>query len=146
MSKRLSPDRRPFKQFLSTLLKKVQMPALRGAADNQIDPQCLPGLTRIRQEVKRGGFDLNSLTPRLTKLIQRIVGAGGVGVWLFTSDEVFLYATAGTASNDERLRFEVLSKLVNVDRLSQDSASRFTNPIGMSTDYDQTNSGDTNSL
>ncbi len=103
-------------------------------------------MTQIRQEVKRGGFDLNSLTHRLTKLIQRIVGAGGVGVWLFTNDEVFLYATAGTASNDERLRLEVLSKLVNVYHLSQDSASRFTNPIGMGTGYDQTSSGDTNSL
>jgi len=123
MSQRLSPDRRP-SSFLSTLLKKVKMPALRGAADNQIDPQRLPGLTQIRQEVNRGGFDLNSLTHRLTKLIQRIVGAGGVGVWLFTNDEAFLCATAGTASNDERLRFEVLSKLVNVYRLSQDSASR----------------------
>lgn len=122
------------------------MPTVRGAADNQIDPQCLPGLTQIRQEVKRGGFDLNSLTHRLTNLVQRIVGAGGVGVWLFTNDEVFLYVTAGTASNDERLRLEVLSKLVNVYRLSPDSASRFTNPIGMSTGYDQTNSGDTNSL
>lgn len=122
------------------------MPTVRGAADNQIDPQCLPGLTQIRQEVKRGGFDLNSLTHRLTNLVQRIVGAGGVGVWLFTNDEVFLYVTAGTASNDERLRLEVLSKLVNVYRLSPDSASRFTNPIGMSTGYDQTNSGDTNPL
>ena len=65
MSQRLSPDRRP-SSFLSTLLKKVQMPALRGAADNQIDPQRLPGLTQIRQEVNRGGFDLNSLTHRLT--------------------------------------------------------------------------------
>ena len=146
MSQRLSPDRRSFKQFLSTLLKKVQMPALRGAADDQIDPQWLPGLTQIRQEVKRGGFDLNSLTHRLTKLIQRIVGAGGVGVWLFTNDEVFLYATAGTASNDERLRLEVLSKLASAYHLSQDSASRFANPVGMGTAYDQTDSGDANSL
>ncbi len=146
MSQRLSPDRRSFKQFLSTLLKKVQMPALRGGADDRIDPQWLPVLTQIRQEVKRGRFDLNALMNRLTKLIQGIVGAGGVGVWLFTSDDVFLYATAGTASNDERLRLEVLSKLVNAYHLSQDSASRFANPIGTGTGCDQTNFDDANSL
>src|SRR5258705_12832902 len=111
MSLRLSPDRRSFKQFLSTLFRQIQMSGLRGSADDRIDPQWLPSLTQIRQEVKGGRFDLNALTNRLTTLIQRVVHADGAGVWLFTNDEVFLYAATGTASNDERLRLQVLSKL-----------------------------------
>jgi hypothetical protein len=146
MSQRLSSDRRSFKQFLSTLLRKVQMPALRGSAKDRIDPQWLPGLTQIRQEVKGGRFDLNALINRLTKLIRGVVHAGGAGVWLFTNDEVFLYAGAGTASNDERLRLEVISKLASACRLRQDSASRLANPTAIGTGYDQSDSVDTNSL
>jgi hypothetical protein len=79
MSQRLCPDRRSFKHFLSTLLKKIQMPVLRGSAKDRIEPQWLPGLTQIRQEVKGGKFDLNALINRLTKLIQGVVHAGGTG-------------------------------------------------------------------
>ena len=108
------------------------MPALRVGADDRIDPQWLPGLTQIRQEVKGGRFDLNALINRLTKLIQGIVGAGGGGVWLFTNDDVFLYATAGTASNDERLRLEVLSRLTGRDSSRADCIGercRFTTSL-----------------
>jgi hypothetical protein len=77
MSQRLSPDRRSFTHFLSTLLKNVQMPVLRGSAEDRIEPRWLPGLTQIRQEVKGGKFDLNALINRLTKLIQGVVHAGG---------------------------------------------------------------------
>jgi hypothetical protein len=145
MSQRLSPDRRSFKQFLSTLFQQIQMPGLRGSADDRIDPQWLPGLTQIRQEVKGGRFDLIAVVSRLTKLIQGVVGAGGAGVWLFTSDEVFLYAGAGTASNDERLRLEVLSKLASAGQISQDSASGLANLTAIGTGYDASDPGDANS-
>jgi len=146
MSLRLSPDRRSFKQFLSTLFRQIQMSGLRGSADDRIDPQWLPSLTQIRQEVKAGGFDLNTLTDRLTKLIQRVVHAGGAGVWLFTNDEVFLYAATGTASNDERLRLEVLSKLASACQLSKGPASRLVNPLAIGTGYNGSDLGDANSL
>jgi hypothetical protein len=146
MSERLSPDRRSFKQFLSTLFPQIQMLGLRGGADDRIDPQWLPGVTQIRQEVKSGRFDLNALINRFTRLVQGVVGAGGTGVWLFTNDEVFLYAAAGTASNDERLRLEVISKLAGACKLSPNSASRLLNQTAIGTGYDASDSGDTNSL
>jgi GAF domain/Sel1 repeat len=146
MSERLSPDRRSFKRFLSTLFQQIQRQGLRGSADDRIDPQCLPDLIQIKQEVKAGKFDLNAVINRLTKLTQRIVGASGIGVWLFTSDEVFLYAGAGTASNDERLRLEVISKLARACQLSHDSASRATNQTPIGTGYDVSDLHDTNSL
>ena len=146
MSLRLSPDRRSFKQFLSTLFRRIQMSGLRGSADDRIDPQWLPSLTQIRQEVKSGRFDLNALTNRLTQLIQGVVHAGGAGVWLFTNDEVFLYAATGTASNDERLRLEVLSKLASACQLSQGPASRLVNPLPIGTGDNARDLGDANSL
>jgi hypothetical protein len=146
MSERLSPDRRSFKQFLSTLFQQIQIPGLRGSSDDRIDPQFLPDLIQIRQEVKGGRFDLNAVINRLTKLTQRIVGASGVGVWLFTSDEVFLYAGAGSASNDERLRLEVISKLASACQLSQDSASRRANRTTIPMGYHASDPDDNNSL
>ena len=146
MSERLSPDRRSFKHCLSTLFQQLQMPGLRGSADDGIDPQCLPDLIQIRQEVKGGRFDPNTVINRLTKLTQRIVGASGVGVWFFTSDEVFLYAATGTASNDECLRLEVISKLAITCQLSQDSVSRRENRTAIATGYDASDPHDLNSL
>jgi putative methionine-R-sulfoxide reductase with GAF domain len=146
MSERLSPDRRSFRHLLSTLFQQIQRQRLRGSLDYRIDPECLPDLVQIRKEVKGGRFDLNAVLNRLTKLTQRVVGASGVGVWLFTSDEVFLYAGAGTASNDERLRLEVISKLARACQLSQDSATRLANRIAINTGYDASDPGDTNSL
>ena len=146
MSERLSPDRRSFKQFLSALFQHIQKQGLRGSADDQIDAKCLPDLIQIRQEVKVGRFDLNAVINRLAKLTQRVVSASGVGVWLFTGDEVFLYAGAGTASNDERLRLEVISKLASACQLSQDSAARPANQTAIGTGYEASDPGDTNSL
>jgi hypothetical protein len=146
MSERLSPDRRSFKQFLSLLFNRIQIPGLRGSVDQRIDPQWVPGLTQIRQEIKGGRFDLNTLIHRLARLIQGVVGADGTGVWLFTGDEVFLYAGVGTASNDERLRLEVISKLADACKLTQGSASRLSNQAAISIDYEASDSGDTNSL
>jgi hypothetical protein len=146
MSQRLSPDRRSFKQSLSALFQQIQLPGLRGSADDRIDPQFLLDLIQIRQEVKAGKFDLNTVINRLTKLTQRIVGACGVGVWLFTSDEVFLYAGAGSASNDERLRLEVISKLASACQLSQDSSSRSANRTKIATSYHASDPDDNNSL
>jgi hypothetical protein len=143
MSERLSPDRRSFKQLLSTLFQQVQRQGLRGSLHYRIDPQCLPDLIQIRKEVKGGRFDLNAVLNRITKLTQRVLGASGAGVWLFTSDEVFLYAGAGTASNDERLRLEVILKLANACQLGQDSAFRLANRTAIVTDYDP---ADTNAL
>ena len=61
MSERLSPDRRSFKQLLSTLFQQVQRQGLRGSLDYRIDPQCLPDLIQIRNEVKGGRFDLKAI-------------------------------------------------------------------------------------
>jgi len=146
MSERLSPDRRSVKQLLSALFHQIQRQGLRGSADDRIDPQFLPDLMQIRQEVKAGKFELNAVIDRLTKLTQRIVDASGIGVWLFTNDEVFLYAGAGSASNDEHLRLEVISKLARTCRLSHHSASRSINRTPIGTGYDVSDPHDTNSL
>jgi len=146
MSERLSPGRRSFKQFLPALFLQIQRHGPRRSIDDHVDPQCLPDLSQIRQEVKTGKFDLNALVNRLAKLTQRIVGASGVGVWLFTGDEVFLYAGSGSASNDERLRLEVISKLANACRPSPDSASRATNRSAIATGYNESDPEDNNSL
>jgi hypothetical protein len=136
MSERLSPDRRSFKQFLPALLQHIGKRGLRGSAGGRIDPQWLPELNQIRQEVKSGRIDLDAVTNRLVKLTQRIVGAGGAGVWLFTNDEIFFSAGAGNASNDERLRLEVISKLANAWQLRKDSLPRLGNPTARVTVYE----------
>jgi len=90
-------------------------------------------LTQIRQDVKSGSLDLNAAINRLVKLTQEVVGAGGVGVWLFTKDEIFYRAGAGNASNDERLRLDVISKLATSCQLSKDSLPRLGNPTAIGT-------------
>jgi hypothetical protein len=136
MSERLCLDRRSFKQFLSALFQQIQRQGLRVGAGDRIDPQWVPDLIQIRQEVKSGRVDLSAVTNRLVKLTQRIVGGGGAGVWLFANDEIFYSAGAGSASNDERLRLEVISKLATSCRLSYDSQSRLGRPTTTGTVYD----------
>ncbi len=142
MSQRLSIDRRSFKQFLSTQFRHVLTQAVRGSAGDRIDSQSLMDLIQIRQEVKSGSLDLNAAINRLVKLTQGLVGAGGAGVWLFTKDEIFYCAGAGNASNDERLRLEVISKLATSCRLSKDSMPRLGNPTAIGTFYDASNGPD----
>jgi hypothetical protein len=135
MSQRLSPDRRSFKQFFSALSQQIQRQGLRGNADGRIDPQWRPVLTQIRQQIKGGRFDPDAVINHLTKLTQRVLGATGAGVWLFANDEIFYSAGAGDASNDERLRLEVISKLASVCQVSK-----------ASTGYDTSGPGHVNSL
>jgi hypothetical protein len=136
MSERLSPDRRSFKQFLPALLQQIGRRGLRGSADGRIDPQWLPELIQIRQQVKSGRLDLDAVLNRLVKLSQRIVGAGGAGVWLFTNDEIFYSAGAGNASNDERLRLDVISKLATSHHLRKETLLRLDKPTPIDTDHD----------
>jgi len=96
-------------------------------------------LIQIRQEVKSGSLDLNAAINRLVKLTQGLVGAGGAGVWLFTKDEIFYCAGAGNASNDERLRLEVISKLATSCQLSKDSLPRLGNPTAIGKVYSASN-------
>ncbi len=136
MSPRLSTDRRSFKQFLSTQFQHVLMQGVRGSASDRIDPQSLMELNQIRQHVKSGNLDLNAAINRLVKLTQGLVGAGGAGVWLFARDEIFYRAGAGNASNDERLRLEVISKLAIACQLSKKSLPRLGKPTATGTVYD----------
>lgn len=130
MSQRLSPDRRSFKQFLSALSQQIQKQGLRGSADGRIDPQWQPVLMQIRQQIKGGRFDPDAVINHLTKLTQRVLGAAGAGVWLFTNNEIFYSAGAGDASNDERLRLEVISKLASVCQISKARTGYDTNGPG----------------
>ncbi len=70
------------------------------------------------------------------KLTQGVVGAGGAGVWLFTNNEIFYCAGAGNASNDERLRLEVISKLVTSCQVSKDSLPCLGKPTAIGKVYD----------
>ena len=136
MSERLSPDRRSFTQFLPSLFHHIGSRALRDSAGDFIDPQWLPELIQIRQDIKSGRLDLNALIHRLVKLTQKVLGADGAGVWLFTNDEIFYSAGAGIASNDERLRLEVISKLANTWQLRRNSTPRLGNPTAMVTGFE----------
>jgi hypothetical protein len=136
MSERLSPDRRSFKQFLPSLFHHIGSRALGGSAGDRIDPQWLPELIQIRQEIKSERLDINAVIHRLVRLTQRVLGADGAGVWLFMSDEIFYSAGAGSASNDERLRLEVISKLANTWQLARNSPPRLGNPTGIVTVYE----------
>jgi len=136
MSERLSPDRRSFTQFLPSLFHHIGSRVLRGSAGDRIDPQWLPELIQIRQEIKSGRLDLNAVIHRLVRLTQRVLGADGAGVWLFTSDEIFYSAGAGNASNDERLRLEVISKLASTWQLRRNSPPRLGDPTGIFTVYE----------
>ena len=138
MSERLSPGRRSFTQFLPSLFHHIGSRALRGSAGDPIDPQWLPELIQVRQEIKSGRFDLNAVIHRLVRLTQRVLGADGAGVWLFTSDEIFYSAGAGSASNDERLRLEVILKLANTWQLRRNSPPHLGNPTEIVT-VDETN-------
>jgi hypothetical protein len=136
MSERLSPDRRSFTQFLPALFHHIGSRALGGSAGDRIDPQWLPELIQIRQAIKSGRLDLNAVIHRLVRLTQRVLGADGAGVWLFTSDDIFYSAGAGSASNDERLRLEVISKLANTWQLRRNSPPRLGNQTGIVTVYE----------
>ena len=136
MSQRLTLDRGSFKQFLSAQFQQIQRPGVRGSAGDRIDPQSLPDLVQLREEVKSGSLDLKSVINRLVKLTQGVVGAGGAGVWLFTNNEIFYCAGAGNASNDERLRLEVISKLVTSCQVSKDSLPCLGKPTAIGKVYD----------
>jgi hypothetical protein len=99
----------------------MQRQGLRGSTGDRIDPQWQPDLIQIRQELKSGALDLNAVINRLVKLTQRVVGAGGAGVWLFANNEIFYSAGAGNASNDEGLRLRVISKLAISCQPNRDS-------------------------
>jgi len=124
----------------------VQRQGLRWSASDRIDPQWLPELVQIRQDVKSGKLDLNAITNRLVKLSQRVVGADGAGVWLFTHDDVFLCTGAGNAPNDERLRLEVISKLAGVCPLRSASVPRLARPTAISARDDASDPSGTTSL
>src|SRR6267143_2067585 len=136
MSQRLTLDRGSFQRFLSALIKQIQRRGLRAGAGDRIAPQGVPDLIRIGQEVKSGRFDLNAVIRRLVKLTQRLVGAGVAGVWLFAHNEIFYCAGAGNASNDERLRLEVISKLAASCHLRKDSLFRLGKPTPIDPVYD----------
>lgn len=131
MSQRLSLDRGSFKRWLSALFQQI-----RSSADIRIDPPLLTDLIPIRQEVKSGKVDLNVVMNRLAKLTQRALGAGGAGVWLFADNEIFYCAGAGNASNDERLRLQVISKLASSCQLGKDTPPRLGKPIPKTTVHD----------
>ena len=121
MNQRFSLDRGSFKRSLSALFQHMQRQGLRGSTGDRIDPQWQSDLIQIRQELKSGTLDLNAVISRLVKLTQKVVGAGGAGVWLFADNEIFYSAGAGNASNDEGLRLRVISRLAISCQLSQDS-------------------------
>ena len=68
MSQRLTLDRGSFKQFLSAQFQQIQRQGVRGSAGDRIDPQSLPDLVQLREEVKSGSLDLKSVINRLVKL------------------------------------------------------------------------------
>jgi hypothetical protein len=135
MNQRLSLDPGSSKRFLSSVLRQIKR-QLCGSVGDQVGPQWVPDLIRIRQEVENERLDLNAVMNRLVKLTQRVVDAGGAGVWLFGSNEIFYCAGAGSASNDERLRLDVISMLATSCQLGKDSPLPLREPTATGTAYD----------
>jgi hypothetical protein len=130
MSHWFSLNRETIGQGLSALLQRVERRRLRADTRNWNDPHTLPDLIEIEKKIDGRGLDLDPVMNRVVKVTQTEFGADGVGVWLFTTNEIFFCAGAGDASNDERLRLLLLSTLLTHWQLSKDGQKLHVSPQG----------------
>ena len=121
MSQRIPLDRGSLKLGLSKFFQRLHKPGLQANAVDWGHPRSLPDLLHIQQKIEGDEFDLAAVLDRVVKVAWRELGAEGAGVWLFTNNEIFFCAGAGSASNDERLRLIVLSTLAAASRPTENS-------------------------
>jgi hypothetical protein len=75
------------------------------------DDELLAELVEAQQAIETGALDLDAAMRRAVAVSLRFTGAEGAAIWLFAKDEFTYRASAGTASDDEKLRLAVLSSL-----------------------------------
>ncbi len=114
MPQRFTLDRKSFEEFLAaaSFLQQVQRQALRDGAGALHGAQPLLVLMETQRAIELGKLDLDSAMERIVGLTPRTVGASGAAVWLFTRNEFVCGASTGISPKDERLRLQVLSRLV----------------------------------
>ena len=103
-----------FEQILATawVLQQFQKRAsYLGANESEGAPQ-LVDLANAQQAIQTGSLSPEAALLRIAELALELVPAQGAAVWLFAGDNFAYRAGAGTASDDERLRTAVLSRLV----------------------------------
>ena len=116
MEQGLSPGRDSLEQILVavSLIQQLQKRAL-SLDSGSDDTEHFTGLANAQEAIQTGTLAPELALFRTADLALELVPAQGAGVWLFAGDSLVYRAGAGTASDDERLRNAVLSKLVNVD-------------------------------
>jgi hypothetical protein len=119
MEQGLSAGRDPLEQILVaiSLLQQLQKRALSLDSGGD-DTAHFAGLANAQEAIQTGTLAPELALFRIADLAIELVPAQGAGVWLFAGDSLVYRAGAGTASNDERLRNAVLSKLLDVEHSS----------------------------
>ena len=114
MEQGLSAGRDPLEQILVaiSLLQQLQKRALSLDSGGD-DTAHFAGLANAQEAIQTGTLAPELALFRIADLAIELVPAQGAGVWLFAGDLLVYRAGAGTASNDERLRNAVLSRLVS---------------------------------
>ena len=114
MPHRFTLDKKSFEEFLAaaSFLQQVQRQALRDGAGALHGTQALLVLMETQRAIELGKLDLDSAMERIVALTPRTVGGSGAAVWLFTQNEFVCGASTGISPKDERLRLQVLSRLV----------------------------------
>jgi len=127
MSQRFSLDRQSFEQFLSaaTVLQQLEKRCLPITRDKT---QSFSELVETQQAIEIGTLDLHSAIERITALALKLTDARGAAVWLFAQAEFIYSGGAGTASNDHRLKMQVLSRLAATSRLTDDTVCEPEDP------------------
>ena len=121
MEQGLSPGRDSLEQILVavSLIQQLQKRAL-SLDSGSDDIAHFAGLANAQEAIQTGTLAPELALFRIADLAIELVPAQGAGVWLFAGDSLVYRAGAGTASNDERLRNAVLSRLVNVENPPSD--------------------------
>ncbi len=113
MSQRFTLDRASFEQFLAaaSLLQQFQRQASR-----QDDVQPFWALVDLQRALQSGKLGLDQAIQQVPQLACQLLGGNGAGVWLFGDGDEFIWrAGTGSYANDERLRLQVLSRLVAME-------------------------------
>ncbi|PYX27113.1 MAG: hypothetical protein DMG80_19690 [Acidobacteria bacterium] len=76
------------------------------------------------RDVDAGALSLQAALERVADLTLRIVGGDGAAVWLFTSEDLFCRAVAGTTFEDDHIRSVLRSKLKSAGAFGDDPPAR----------------------
>jgi hypothetical protein len=112
MSQRFTLNRQSFEEFLAAASLVQQLHKERMPQRARANRQPLLELAQIQRSLEKGEIGLAAAGKRTVALAQRVVGASGVAVWLFTNENLVYFCSAGSVNDSDRLRLEVLSRMV----------------------------------